>query len=221
MLWWSVLVSAITLAISVGTFWFNRPHAESKRRQTAAINILAARALVFWTQIQRAIDNVNKPVDPYQNQQLCINAKRLEESLDAAIGIGLMNVILRVRTQPIMLDLYTAFTSSLTNAIKEVETMGQAGSTGEDTKGGRPNANKADIDQNNAHLVWLKEFIAFGIILILDQISTYRGLDGDLKAEIESTLKKNTELLQIARSKVSPDKDQTTRPTGVLGKVLR
>lgn len=170
MLWWPGVVSLLSLVLSVVTFWLNRPAAELARRQAAQMNLLAARAIIFSNQLLPLTFALrrNMPPDERSKQQLCINAKRLEEALDAAIGIGLWAVVLRGGSAARgnnnfnYVFYYNKFASSLTDVI-----------------------HKAETGTMESPYEWCNDDIWCGVARLIDAASQYRHLDETTKPLIK------------------------------------
>ena len=114
---YALIVSCLSFFISALTFYQNSEKSQIKRNKSSQMRIVAAQSLVLWDQINTIISiQVHKfEYDPYIFPSVQINAKRLEEDLDAAIGMGLLSEI--VGDHKNSLALYVAFCQSLSYII--------------------------------------------------------------------------------------------------------
>jgi hypothetical protein len=112
-------ISAVALVVSSLTFWRTRPALQLKRDQQAQMAVVASRATVLWDQMQTIIaaTSNNHLIDSYLFASMKANARRLEESIDKAIGLGLFTVL--VGGDSLSLTLFTAFIQSLSHAFRD------------------------------------------------------------------------------------------------------
>lgn len=115
-------VGGLSLLVSVLTFLRNSPNAQLRRDQRAHMRVLSSRAIVLWDQLQTLIaSQENKhDVDPYLYGAMRINARRVEDCLDRAIGLGLWSVVVGERKDH-AIALHAAFTQSLVDASSKEE----------------------------------------------------------------------------------------------------
>lgn len=138
--------SVIALVVSFLTFWRTRPALQIKRDQQAQMAVVASRATVLWDQMQTIIaaTNSNHQVDSYLFPSMRANARRLEESIDKAIGLGLFVVL--VGGDSLSLTLFTAFIQSLSNAFS---------------------------DESAGPEVWTKQHLLMGMVRLLESCRRY------------------------------------------------
>lgn len=146
----AVVVSLLSFAVSAFTFYRNSGPAQLRKEQMARMRIIAARAVVLWDQIDTiASAQVRKSdVDPYLFPSIQENARRLEEALDAAIGLGLFRELLEDRNHS--LPMYSAFVQG----VRWVASM--------------PDPDTQSLD------AWTKQHFLFGMIRLLDVCLRYK-----------------------------------------------
>jgi hypothetical protein len=110
-------ISALALVISSLTFWRTRPALQLKRDQQAQMAVVASRATVLWDQMQTIIaaKSNNHQINSYIFPSMKANARRLEESVAKAIGLGLFAVL--IGGDGLSLTLFTAFIQGLSHAF--------------------------------------------------------------------------------------------------------
>jgi hypothetical protein len=110
-------ISTLGLVVSFLTFWRNRPVLQLKRDQQAQMAVVASRATVLWDQMQTIIatSSSDNQIDAYLFPSLKANGRRLEESIDKAIGLGLFTIL--VGDDSLSLTLFTAYVQSLSHTF--------------------------------------------------------------------------------------------------------
>jgi hypothetical protein len=147
-------ISAIALVISSLTFWRTRPASQLKRDQQAQMAVVASRATVLWDQMQTIIvaTSNSHQINSYLLPSMKSNARRLEESVDKAIGLGLFTVL--VGGDSLSLTLFTAFIQSLSHA-SSTESVESA--------------------------VWTKQHLSMGMVRLLESCRRYdNNINGHL-----------------------------------------
>ena len=114
-----ILISILALSVSFLTFGEDEPQKSLKRRQHKIMRILATRVIILWEQIMviTAANYHKYEVDPYLLRSMQVNAQRIEEALDQAIGNGLWNEVVQSREHAV--SLYVALVQSLVDASSE------------------------------------------------------------------------------------------------------
>ncbi|MEP5339712.1 MAG: hypothetical protein ABJL44_13505 [Algibacter sp.] len=166
-----IVISIISTAIASLSFLFafyvyrkSRHSVKLKENQDQQMQIIASQAILFWEQIQILMNaNVNKyDVDPYIYISLKQNAKRLEESIEKAISLGLWNTIVPKRKRNSD-GMHVAFIQSLMHqSVSDIDTP---------------------ID-------WLKQHLIMGIVRLFEICENYEGLNKSLKDELEKRVSK-------------------------------
>jgi hypothetical protein len=139
-------ISALALVVSFLSFWRTRPALQLKRDQQAQMAVVASRATVLWDQmktITTATSN-NHQIDPYLFPTMKTNARRLEESIDKAIGLGLFTAL--VGSDSLSLTLFTAFIQGLSHSFS-TESVGPE--------------------------VWTKQHLLMGMVRLLESCKRY------------------------------------------------
>lgn len=139
-------ISALALVVSFLSFWRTRPALQLKRDQQAQMAVVASRATVLWDQMQTittATSN-NHQIDPYLFPSMKTNARRLEESIDKAIGLGLFTAL--VGSDSLSLTLFTAFIQGLSHSFS-TESVGPE--------------------------VWTKQHLLMGMVRLLESCKRY------------------------------------------------
>jgi hypothetical protein len=139
-------ISAVALVVSSLTFWRTRPALQLKRDQQAQMTVVASRATVLWDQMQTIIaaKSNDHHIDSYLFPSMRANARRLEESMDKAIGLGLFTVL--VGGDSLSLNLFTAFIQSLSHAFS---------------------------DESVEPEVWTKQHLLMGMVRLLESCKSY------------------------------------------------
>jgi len=139
-------ISAVALVVSSLTFWRTRPALQLKRDQQAQMAVVASRATVLWDQMQTIIATTsnNHQIDSYLFPSVKANARRLEESIDKAIGLGLFTAL--VGGDSPSLTLFTAFIQSLSHAFS---------------------------DKSDEPEVWTKQHLHMGMVRLLESCRRY------------------------------------------------
>ena len=139
-------ISAVALVVSSLTFWRTRPALQLKRDQQSQMAVVASRATVLWDQMQTIIAAIsnNHQIDSYLFPSVKANARRLEESIDKAIGLGLFTVL--VGGDSLSLSLFTAFIQSLSHAFS---------------------------DESVQPEVWTKQHLLMGMVRLLESCRRY------------------------------------------------
>jgi hypothetical protein len=139
-------ISAVALVVSSLSFWRTRPALQLKRDQQSQMAVVASRATVLWDQMQTIIaaTSNNHQIDSYLFPSVKANARRLEESIDKAIGLGLFTVL--VGGNSLSLSLFTAFIQSLSHAFS---------------------------DESVQPEVWTKQHLLMGMVRLLESCRRY------------------------------------------------
>lgn len=139
-------ISAVALMVSSLTFWRTQPALQLKRDQQAQMAVVASRATVLWDQMQTIIaaTSNNHQIDSYLFPSMKANARRLEESIDKAIGLGLFTIL--VGSDSLSLNLFTAFIQGLTHVFSD-ESVGPE--------------------------VWTKQHLLMGMVRLLESCRRY------------------------------------------------
>jgi hypothetical protein len=108
--------------------------------------VVASRATVLWDQMEtiNVVTSNNHQIDSYLFPSMKANARRLEESIDKAIGLGLFTVL--VGGDSLSLTLYTAFIQSLSHAFR---------------------------DESVEPQVWTKQHLRMGMVRLLESCRRY------------------------------------------------
>ena len=139
-------ISAVALVVSFLTFWRTQPALQLKRDQQAQMAVVASRATVLWDQMEtiRVATSKKDQIDPYLFPSVKANARRLEESIDKAIGLGLFTVL--IGGDSLSLTLFTAFLQSMSHAFS---------------------------DESFDHEVWKKWHLRMGMVRLLQSCRCY------------------------------------------------
>ena len=159
----SDVLALIAIAFSVFTFWDTRPNAQFKRAQVEQMRILSVNAIVLFEQLHVLIEaNVgSREIDSYLLTSLRENAKRLEGSLNATIGLGLWKEVLGRKNNSV--PMFAAFSQSLLFAAS---------------------------NQTEDYEVWLKEHLIMGMLRLIEQCEKYqRDSDDELASVLHEYLK--------------------------------
>ena len=140
----ALTVSIASALLSILTFLRNSDRAQLRRLQIDKMRAVAARSTILLDQIMTIIsaDVGGFNLDGYLYPSVKSNAKRLEEALDAAISLGLIEKVLSNRVNA--LPMYNAFAQSLYFASEMTE--------------------PADI-----RAAFMKDHLTLGLIRLLDQ----------------------------------------------------
>lgn len=141
----AIIVSMLSLA---HTIWKNSERTWLRRQQQNSMRILSSRAVVLWQQIWLVLSaTANKnPIDTFVFPSMQENAKRLEDALDHAIGIGLLPVLVEDREGSLVL--HVAFVQSLASA--------------------------SQLSDKNPMEPWLGTHLLMGMVRLLDVCLRYR-----------------------------------------------
>ena len=131
-----------------------------KRSQILHMTKLASKTIIFWEQLQILITaNVtNFDVDPYLFKSLKENAKRLEISIEDAIGLGLWEALVPKNKKHSEV-LHVAFIQSLVD-------------------GGSIDTDKSED--------WLKYHLLMGVIRLIQICEQYDGVSPELKETLKA-----------------------------------
>ncbi len=146
----AVVISAISLTLSLLTYYRNSQSVQLKLQQTGSMRVVAGQSMIIWDQLEKVINAqaTRLDVDPYLYTSLKQNCLRLEESLDRAVGLGLYADL--VGDRPDALQMHTAFRQSLA----WVHTIDPDDSMPED---------------------WTSLHLVMGMIRLLDQTKSYEA----------------------------------------------
>ena len=139
-------ISALALVVSFLSFWRTRPALQLKRDQQAQMAVVASRATVLWDQMKTiaTVTSNNHQIDSYLFPSMKTNARRLEESMDKAIGLGLFTAL--VGSDSLSLTLFTAFIQSLSHAFST---------------------------ESDGPEVWRKQHLLMGMVRLLESCKRY------------------------------------------------
>ena len=174
----AVAVSAGALAVSIAAFvisWYrNLRSTQLRSAQDDAMRAVAARAVLLWDQlIIIVVASVNNTeVHPYMFPSVQKNARRLDDALDQALRVGLIEDI-SGRGRAHALTLYSAFTQGLVE-VAELNSP-----------------EKQPLD------AWHKQHLLMGMVRLLDVCRKYRTPVLSL-AIVESALSQLDQTLEEA-----------------------
>jgi len=111
----TVIVACMSLFLSFYIYWETMPSQYLEKKRENQMNILTSQALVLWQQIQivTAANRQSIEPDPYLFVYLKDNCKRVESSIENAIGLGLWDLFVPKDIKHSM-ALHVEFMQSLT-----------------------------------------------------------------------------------------------------------
>ena len=145
-----ILIAATALTISIWNFKINRPEEVLERQKHRQMRVIATETMLVFKQIVLFSNLKDSSIlkNDYNLSYYKINIKRLEESLEEGIKLGLINELLGTDSTKTALEMHLAFRRNLA-IIPEF-----------------------DINEKSMN-DWIPEHFTMGIIRLVDQCYRY------------------------------------------------
>lgn len=139
----ALTISFLSFCISTFTFYRGSTRAQNERIKAEKMRVVAARSVLIWDQMKTVMfaKRHGHQIDPYFFSSYQRNIRRLEDSLDGAVSVGLFGDL--VGNQENALTLHNAFVQSLAH----METL---------------DPEKAELDD------WIKQHFLMGMVRLID-----------------------------------------------------